>query len=390
MDRRVEDVVAKPEHRPAQNFRLVVHVLLFLPLRSVRIVRDLRSVNVNQGLCARKHGVDRLRLRLHNCGNSGFVGPARRKNQVAHDSVFRENLVNQFKAGILLRVRVKPADDIFFSNLRGVHFVERDRQFSRLCRNAPAVQHLKNQVFALVEQVEILSHGVRSDLHRVFQGFQRKQNLSVGQLVLLFRNGLFMLLRVQNVHENHRGHAVQLELCVDRFANRVFLPIVAVTERGHGLRVTLAHDRVVHGSAHGMRGCRAYNKGKAGIRRYRGRNGRVNLPRRYAMKILCHWLNLPVSAHCRNNVAVILVCEIAGRFHLHGKRGVLLHGDNQLFHKGVILHHVRQIGNSLEGIKADSDGKCDVKQGNRTSGDGIYITDKKICVFKIAKHEKAG
>ena len=56
----------------------------------------------------------------------------------------------------------------------------------------------------------------------------------------------------------------------------------------------------------------------------------------------------------------------------------------------ILPVYIHRIAEYLEGIKADSDGKCDVKQGNRTSGDGIYIADKKICVFKITKHEKAG
>lgn len=44
----------------------------------------------------------------------------------------------------------------------------------------------------------------------------------------------------------------------------------------------------------------------------------------------------------------------------------------------ILPVYIHRIAEYLEGIKADSDGKCDVKQGNRTSGDGIYIADKNL------------
>ena len=136
--------------------------------------------------------------------------------------------------------------------------------------------------------------------------FQRKINLAVCDGIVLFRNGFLVLFRVKHVHQHNGGNAVKLELRIDHFAKRVFLPIVGESERGNRFLVGVAHNGVVYRPTDGMYRGRAHNERNPGIRFNRGRNRRVNLPRRYAVIVVRHGLHFPRS--CRRG---------GPRFHRH-------------------------------------------------------------------------
>ena len=256
-----------------------------------------RRVNVNQGFSL-EHAVDRRGLCNHDRRNRGFMGPAGAKHQIGDNPIFRENGIVQFKARTLFRVRVKAADDFIFRNRGGVHRVKRNCQFARACGNRSVLQHFKNQAFALIEQVVICPSGVIPALplcravvlyaHGFFQGFKGQKNLAVADRIVLFLYRLFVLCGVKDIDEHDGGNAIKLELRIDHFAKRVFLPIVAIPQSGNRFRVILNHDRLIDGAADGMNRGRSHHKSNAAISRNRGRKRRVNLSCRYTVIIVRH------------------------------------------------------------------------------------------------------
>ena len=246
-----------------------------------------RCVNVNKGFPL-EHAVDRRGLCNHDRRNRGFMRPAGAKHKVGDNPVFRENGIIQFKARTLFRVRVKAADDLIFRDCGRVYRVKGNGQFSRCVRDRAALQHFKDQVFTLIEQVVICPRRVGSDLNAVFYGFKGQKNLAVVNGVVLFLHGLFVLCGVKDIDEHDGGNPVKLELGINSFANRVFLPIVAIPHSGNRFRVVLNHDRLIDGAADGMYRGRAHYKSNAAISRNGGRKRRVNLSCRYTVIIIRH------------------------------------------------------------------------------------------------------
>ena len=64
--------------------------------------------------------------------------------------------------------------------------------------------------------------------------------------------------------------------------------------------------------------------------------------------------------------------------------------NNAFLRRNCTTIHIHGVAQYLEEIKADTDGKCDSKQGDGQPRKSIDIADEKVSVFKITKHQYAG
>ena len=233
----MENIVSKPDHRPAKNLVFIYEIIFILVSGKLGVFPHavFPAVAVDNGLTL-KQTADCSSFRCHNCRNCCDMRPSGHTNQVGHNTDHRHSSIYLCYTVNHIGHRCSIRHNGSVAN------VKRNRVISRTIRqqlhdtdiSIRIIAVIENAVIGILFQQRLLFCAVNQHLSRYFQGVcnrvDRQGGLSADNRKFLCFYCFRHRGEVKDIAENRRLAAKQLEVGVHEFTERVLLPVVGKAE----------------------------------------------------------------------------------------------------------------------------------------------------------------